>query len=542
MLIRFRKSFFGVFVFSILPSGFLLAQSNSSGAFLSTGLMIVAAIIFIVAVYLVTENLLGIEAHHRGHEGQLSSSGSIFSRLFGSKPPKYVDGHFVKLSKGHNIKLKGEPQRKVTELRVTTYAIQPGDFIGMSPIPKVIVEEGAEVRAGDVLFFDKKRPNIKYVAPVSGEIAAINRGQKRSIAEIVILADKEQKYRELPSIDIDQCSREDLVQFLLDSGGWSLIRQRPYDIVPEPTSIPDNVFISTFDTAPFSPDESLVIKGQEEPFSAGVKLLSKLTSGKVHLGLNANGDQPPPEIFKQVPQAEKHYFAGPHPAGNVGVQIHHIQPIHSNSQVWILGLQEVITLGKLITEGHYQASRVIALGGESLKNPGYVHTIQGAKIADLLKDQEISENDRVISGDVLSGKSKLPEGFLNFYDDQISVIPEGKEYELFGWLLPIKMRPSVSRTFPGFLFKDMKYNVTTNTHGEERAFVMTGQYEQLLPMSIYPQHLMKAILTKDFEKMEGLGIYELSEEDVALCEFACTSKQPLQHILRSGLDVMREQG
>jgi Na+-transporting NADH:ubiquinone oxidoreductase subunit A len=542
VLIRFRKIFPSVFVFSILPSGFLVAQSGGSGATFSTGLMLVVAIVFLTAVYLITENLIGIEAHQVGKEGQLSGSGSVVQKLVKVKPPAYVNGHYTKLTKGHNILLKGVPAQEIADSTVRTFALQPGNFIGMSSIPKVLVNEGDEVLAGQELFFDKKRPEIKYVSPVSGEIAAINRGEKRSIAEVVILADKEQKYRSLPAIDLDSISREDLVSFLLESGGLTMIRQRPYDIVAEPDIVPDNIFISTFDTAPLAPDASVLIKGQEGDFETGVKLLSKLTSGKVHLGLNANGKEAPPAVFVNVPYAEKHWFAGPHPAGNVGIQIHHIHPISSKDQVWILGVQETITLGKLITKRRFDASRIVALAGESLKTPRYVRTVLGAKLDELLADQGIREDDRVISGDVLSGKSKRREGFMHYFDDQVTVIPEGKEYELFGWLLPLTLRPSVSRTFPGFLFKDIHYSVNTNTHGEKRAFVMTGQYEDLLPMNIYLQHLMKAILANDFERMEGLGILELSEEDVALCEFACTSKQPLQHILRSGLETMREQG
>ncbi|MCL4113853.1 UNVERIFIED_CONTAM: hypothetical protein GTU68_043603 [Idotea baltica] len=403
------------------------------------------------------------------------------------------------------------------------------------------LEEGAEVLAGEPLFFDKKRPSIQYVSPVSGEVVGINRGSKRSIVEVVILADKEQKFKEVAAIDIDTISREELVSFLLENGGWTMLRQRPYDIVPEEDVVPDNIFISTFDTAPLAPDYSVIISGQEAHFQAGVKLLSKLTSGKVHVGLDANGDTAPSTAFSTVEFAEKHWFSGPHPSGNVGVQIHHTAPI-GKGLAWICGVQEVITLGKLLTERKFDTSRIVAIGGEGISAPRHVTTKQGAKLSDLLAGEDLGSLQRIISGDVLSGKAKSGDSYLNFYDDQVSVIPEGKEYELFGWLLPSLAKPSVSRTFPGFLFKDMQYDVTTNTHGEERAFVMTGQYEELLPMDIYPQHLMKAILTQDFEKMEGLGIYELSEEDIALCEFACTSKQPLQHILRSGLDIMREQG
>ncbi len=542
VLIRFRKILPIVFVFSILPSGFLMAQAGNSASSFSIGLMLVAAIVFITAVYLVTENLVGIEAHKIGREGKVSDSGSFSRLLPGAKVPDFVDGSFIRLTRGHNILLKGAPSEQLSESAVRTFALQPENFIGMSPIPKIVVEEGDEVLAGQEIFFDKKRPEIKYVSPVSGEIALIKRGEKRSVSEIVILTDKAQKYKSLPPIDLDKISREELITFLLESGGWTMIRQRPFDIVAEYDVVPDNIFISTFDTAPLAPNPALVIKGQEAAFAMGVKLLSKLTNGEVHVGLDANGKVAPPAAFTNVPIARKHWFAGPHPAGNVGIQIHHIQPISSKDQVWVLGTQETITLGKLVTEQRFNVSRIVALGGESLKTPRYIQTIQGANLGDLLADQGVSDADRVISGDVLSGRAKYLSGFLNFYDDQITVIPEGKEYELFGWLLPLKMRPSVSRTFPGFLFGEMQYSVNTNTHGEERAFVMTGQYEKLLPMNIYPQHLMKAILTKDFERMEGLGIRELSEEDVALCEFACTSKQPLQHILRSGLDIMREQG
>ena len=541
MLIRFRKIIISVFVFSILPSGFLLAQSGS-GATFSTGLLLVAAVVILTAIYLVSENLLGIEAHQIGKEVETSGSGSLKSKVAGVKVPPYVKGHFTKLTKGHNILLKGAPSDEVSDVRVTSFAIQPGNFIAMSPIPKVVLNEGDEVLAGQEIFFDKKRPEIKYVSPVSGELVAINRGEKRSIAEVVILADKVQKYKQLPKIDLSSISRDDLVTFLLESGGWTMIRQRPYDIVADPTVIPDNIFISTFDTAPLAPNADIVIKGQEAAFQAGIDILARLTGGQVHLGLNANGNTAPSQAFTEAKNAEKHWFKGPHPAGNVGIQIHHIKPISSKDQVWVLGVQETITLGKLITEQRFDASRIVAIGGESVKSPKHVRTILGAKLADILADQGVEENDRIISGDVLSGQAKKMDSFLNYYDDQISIIPEGKEYELFGWLLPLKLRPSISSTFPGSFIKDLQYSVNTNTHGEGRAFVVTGQYEHLLPMNIYLQHLMKAILTKDFERMEGLGILELSEEDVALCEFACTSKQPLQHILRSGLDLMQEQG
>ncbi len=521
----------------------LLAQGGASSSWVVTGLLAISALLLLVAVFLVSENLIGLQASRLGKDHISTGEGlSTWKKWFVTKAPSFVDGPFHHLKKGHDIKLKGSAEPTITSLPFTTVALQPGNFIGMSPIPKVLPEPGDDVQAGDLIYFDKKRPEIKYAAPWSGEIAAINRGAKRSIAEVVILADRAPRYRVLPEVDLEVISRADLVEFLLNSGGWPHLRQRPYDIVPDPAVVPDRVFVSTFDTAPLAPDYSFVIQGNEDAFASGLKLLWRLTDGGVYLGLNANGKQAPADAFTTASGVEKHWFAGPHPAGNVGVQIHHIKPLSVKETVWVVHVQDVVILGRLITEHRYNAEKLVALTGQSLKEPKYVRAIPGCKIADLLTDQGLSGAERIISGDVLTGLSKYKDSYLNFYDDQITAIPEGNEYALFGWLLPSKMRPSLSRTFPGFLIKEYEYEVDTNTHGEPRAFVVTGQYEDLLPMDIYPQHLMKAIITRDYEGMEGLGIHELSGEDVALCEFACTSKQPLQKILREGHEMMREQG
>ncbi len=527
-------------LFTTSPTISIMAQSSGSENTITVGLFILLALVFISGVMLVSDNLLGLQARRYGIDDLDKDKQGGFLKMFSDKRPDYVDGSFTRLKEGYDIKLKGEARSEIRDAMVSTVALQPPNFIGMSPIPKVVVEEGAEVRAGDPIFFDKKRPEISYVAPVSGEVVGINRGSKRAITEVVILVDVEQRYREIPEIDLASISREDLVKFLLDTGGWPLLRQRPYDIVPAPSSTPANIFVSTFDSAPLAPDQSLILKGQEVAFQKGLDLLARLTEGTVHLGLDGRGAEAP-MAFADF-NATKHYFAGPHPAGNVGVQMHHVAPVNNVDKAWTLGVQEVITLGKLLTERKYDARRVVALTGDGFSDPHYVRTYQGAKIADLIKDQTNQDGLRIISGDVLSGEQKDEEHFLNFTSDQITIISEGHEYELLGWLLPFKARPSVSRSFPNFLFPNEPLSPTTNTHGEERAFVVTGQYESMLPMDVYPQHLMKAILANDFERMEGLGIYELSEEDVALAEFACTSKQPLQHILREGLNFMREQG
>lgn len=534
----------------ILLSTPIWAQAEGNGSnLLVYGLSAIAVIVFFFFVVQIADNLLAIEAKQLGVDSKKNNI-SLFpslGELFAPRLPEFIGestGNVKVLNKGFDILLEGEADSsKGIEFVGSTFAVQPPNFVGISPIPKVEVEVGAEVKAGDPLFFDKRLPEVKYVAPVSGEVIAVNRGAKRAIASVVILADKDQTYRTYDSFDLENGSREDLVAYLLDSGVWPLIKQRPFNVIPDPKETPRDIFISTFDTAPLAPDASLIVEGQQEAFQKGLDVLNKLTDGTVHLSLNAKSDTPPSPIFTEAEGVEKYWFHGKHPAGNVGVQIHHINSIGNHDKVWTLGVQEVLTLGKLFTEGRFDASRTVAVVGSCVKEPKYVKTFLGAKIDDLVKDNVVEDsNVRLISGDVLSGEQKDLEGFLNIHDDQLTVIEEGDYFEMFGWLVPSVPKPSVSRTYPNFLFPDLRFKGDTNTHGEKRAFVVTGQYEAVLPMDIYPQHLMKAILIKDFERMEGLGIRELAEEDIALCEFVCTSKQPLQHILKEGLDLVRAEG
>ncbi len=519
---------------------------DSSNLVLLTLIALSIALIFAVVV-LVSDNLIRIRARQIGVDTE-STNLSVFPRsneIFSPKRPSFVNGDYVThLKKGYDIQLEGAViSESVEDLPVTRFAIQPPNFRGISPIPKLDAEVGAEVKAGDVLFHDKNRPDVKYVAPVSGELVALNRGAKRAINELVILADKEQKYRELPSIDLENASREELVDFVKGSGAWPLILQRPYNIVPNPDIIPRDIFISTFNTAPLSLDLNKAVEGREEDFQIGLNLLAKMTSGKVHIGLNAGGESAPHPAFTEAKNVKKYWFSGPHPAGNVGVQMHYIAPITGgNDVVWTVKVQDVITLGALITKRRFDTSRIVSLVGAELKTPVHVRTYLGANIGDLLKNNIQGDHVRIISGDVLTGMKKEEEGFLNAHDEMVTVVSEGDYYDMFGWLLPSSMRPTVSRSFPNFLFPDLEYRAETNTHGERRAFVVTGQYEKVLPMDIYLQHLSKSILFNDFERMEKLGIYELVEEDIALCEFACTSKQPLQELLREGLETMRAQG
>ncbi|MEM6772683.1 MAG: NADH:ubiquinone reductase (Na(+)-transporting) subunit A, partial [Bacteroidota bacterium] len=302
-----------------------------------------------------------------------------------------------------------------------------------------------------------------------------------------------------------------------------------------PDLVPRDIFISTFDTAPLAGDSAHAIAGREAEFQAGVNVLRRLTDGFVYLGLDGRGVSASP--YASISGVEQTYFRGPHPAGNVGTQIHHTHPVgNGENTVWTLDVNAVLVLGELFQNGRYSTERVVALSGAPLASAGYVRTHLGANLGELLKGEAL-DNVRVISGDVLTGAAVGTEGYLSAFDTQVTAIEEGNEAEIFGWLLPLKARASISPTIP--VLGD--FEATTNTHGERRAFVVNNDYEQVVPMDIYTQQLMKSIMINDFEGMEGLGIYELVEEDVALAEFACVSKQPLQSILREGLDTMREQ-
>ena len=507
---------------------------------LITFLLIVGLVILATAVLSIADNLIQIEAKKSG----LDTSNQNFSlfpslqKMFNPKTPSFAEkDRFHKLTKGHDILMVGGASGAPSTGKVNRFAVQPTNYRGIAPIPKMLVAEGDEVKAGDALFYDKPNPDIKYTSPVSGEVVEIKRGEKRAITEVIILADKDQKYKsfDMPSLDAD---RDQIITAMKESGSWVALNSRPFDVVADSDVVPRDIFISGFDTGPLSPETNVAVEGNIDNLQKGVDVLNSLTDGKVYLSLDGSNNN---EALGSISGAEKHWFKGPHPAGNVGVQIHHIHPIGLKDTVWTVQLQDVINISKLFLAGKYDQRRVVAVAGGGLKNPKYIETKVGANISELIDGDLVDPHCRIISGDVLSGETKTAEQFVNAKDDQITVIPEGDKYEMFGWLLPLSLRPSISKTFPNFLFPNHKFNPDTNTHGEGRAFVMTGQYESMLPMNIYPQHLMKAVVTNDYERMEGLGINELSEEDIALCEFACTSKQPLQSILREGLEMMREQ-
>ncbi|QCK14746.1 Na(+)-translocating NADH-quinone reductase subunit A [Mangrovivirga cuniculi] len=450
----------------------------------------------------------------------------------------------IKLKRGFDINLAGKAEKKLVEnIKATTYAFKPTDFEGIMR-PKLLVKEGDTVKAGTPILYDKKNDAIKFTAPVSGEVVEIVRGKKRKLLEIKILADSEIVYEEFNKFsvsDIESLDAEKIKEQLLKSGVWPNLIQRPYGILANPEENPKAIFISGFDTNPLAPDTDYLLKGQEQYFQAGINILKKLTSGKVHLNLNASGEVS--SLFSQIQNVEINKFSGPHPAGNVGVQIHHIDPINKGDIAWTVKPFGVAQIGKLFLEGKYDTKRVIALAGSEVKNPQYYSIYTGACVDKLLENNLNTDNVRVVSGNVLTGRGIKKTGYVGYFDDLVTVIPEGDEYEFLGWILPSTKKVSFHRAFgllaPFFAGKNKEFVVDTNLHGEPRAFVETGSFEKVTPMDIYPEFLIKAIMAEDFDEMEALGIYEVIEEDLALCEFVDVSKHDIQKILREGINLLQ---
>ncbi len=450
----------------------------------------------------------------------------------------------ITLHKGYDIKLVGEAEFSLVDLPVSeVVAIKPPDFLGL--VPKLMVEAGDEVLAGQPLFFDKNNPAIKFVSSVSGEVAEVVRGAKRRIMEVRIIPDRGTR-RYVPGDRADPLtlSRETIVERLLEAGCWNYIRQRPFSLIANPEDTPKSIFVSCFDTAPLAPDLGYIIDFEQENFQTGLAVLKQLSAGNLHVGIRAKatGKDISSSGFKNIPAEHIHPVQGPHPAGNVGIQIHHLDPIRKGEVVWYVHPQDVIILGRLFGEGRYRADRVIALTGSSVKAPQYFRAITGQTMASILNTRLGADTARIIQGNVLTGIRSTSDDFLSHYTNQITAIPEGDEPEFLGWLAPGIKKLSLSKTFFSWLFPNRNYTLDTNMHGEERAFVMTGQYDKVLPMNIMPVVLLKSILARDIERMEQLGIYEVSEEDFALCEFVCTSKIEVQRIIADGLEMARLEG
>jgi len=451
----------------------------------------------------------------------------------------------IRTKKGFTINLAGKASPQVGDCPLAeTFAIKPADFAGMSR-PKPVLKEGETVKAGDVLFFDKKMPSVKYTAPVSGELVEIKRGAKRKILEFKILADKNIEYREFKTYTVSELAnlvKADVLEPMLESGVWLNLIQRPYGVVANPEDAPKAIFISAFDSSPLAPNYDVTLKGQKKYIQAGIDLLKKVSKCPIHLTVDANAEVS--DLFNNLNGTQSHQIDGIHTAGNVGVQIHHIQAISKDIIYWTINPYGLAQIGKLFLTGKYDASKTIALTGSEVENPQYYKTYTGSCLNKFIQEKVTSKHIRVISGNVLVGESVGTEGYLGFYDQHCTVIPEGDRARFFltdGWLAPIFSRLSIHRAFGLFSFLNPKkeYKLDSSLNGEHRTFVITGLFESVVPMDILPMHLVKSILGEDYEGMEALGIYEVIEEDFALCEFVDVSKHPIQSMLREGLDMMR---
>lgn len=453
-------------------------------------------------------------------------------------------GKTIRVRKGLTINIKGEADKKIYETSSPDlFAIRPEDFPGL--VPKLVLKEGEKVKAGTVVFFDKNNEAIKYVSPVSGTIKEIVRGAKRKILAITIEPDNANEFE---SFDTSGDAKE----VLLSSGLWPLIKQRPLDKVANPNSEPKAIFVTGFDSHPLAPDYEFLLRGKEKELQKGVEVLKTLTKGKVHITVEHSNRSA--GVFAKVGGAELHGITGKHPIGNVGTQIHHIDPVNKGETVWTLNAIDLAKIGQFFNEGKVDFTRTIAVTGSEIKRPAYYTYTSGAKLNKLLEDNIESDNVRVISGNVLTGNNAGLDGYLGFYHNHVTVIPEGDDYKFFitkGWLAmgPLAFNklsdnaiyPTGNPVLKNILFKNKKFDVDTNTNGEERAFVVTGQYEKVFPWDIMPVQLLKATITNDIDGMENLGIYEVAPEDFALCEFVCASKINSQKIIREGLAVIEKE-
>jgi len=440
----------------------------------------------------------------------------------------------IKIKRGLDIKLVGVPEKELKEITSSkSFGIKPTDFPGITP--KVVSKVDTLVKAGTTLFFDKYNPDVVFTSPVSGKVTAINRGERRRILEFVIEPDGKNESETFKKDKPENLSREEIKESLLKSGCWPFIRQRPFNIIPKSEITPRDIFITSFNSAPLTADLNFIVKDNFSAFQTGVNALTKLTDGKVYLGIKAGEVS---NQFTNTANVEKYEFSGPHPAGNVGIQINKIKPVNKGEVIWTLNAADVIIIGRLFETGTYNPMRIIALAGSEIEHPKYYKTLLGTKLSDIaneeLKNKDIKK--RFISGDVLSGEKISENDYIGFYDSNVTVIPEGDKPEFFGWAKPGLNKFSVSKTFFSWLTPNKEHILDANLHGGERPFIVTGELDKVFPMDIFPLQLIKSVLIKDLDLMEELGIYEVAEEDFALCEVINTSKIKIQTIIRDGFD------
>ncbi len=446
----------------------------------------------------------------------------------------------IKITKGLNLPIAGMPSQQIfSKTAVKRVALLGEEYIGMRP--SMAVREGDRVQKGQLLFEDKKNPGVCFTASASGTISAIHRGERRVLQSVVIDVDGEDAvhFSRYELADLAGLPREAVQQQLLESGMWTAFRTRPFSKIPAPGSVPAAIFVTAIDTNPLAADPQPLILAQRDAFDAGLTLLTRLTDGKVHV-CQASGGKLGGHPIGQVTFNQ---FTGPHPAGLPGTHIHFLEPVSLKKQVWHLNYQDVIAVGKLFLEGELYSERIIALGGPQVKEPRLLKTCMGASLDELLIDELLDGENRIISGSVLSGtRASGPHAFLGRFHLQVSVVKEGREKELFGWVMPGKDKYSITRTTLGHFMKRKLFNFSTDTNGGERAMVPIGNYERVMPLDILPTMLLRDLLAGDTDSAQALGCLELDEEDLALCTYVCPGKYEYGPALRSVLTQIEQEG
>ncbi|HUI33241.1 MAG: Na(+)-translocating NADH-quinone reductase subunit A [Dysgonamonadaceae bacterium] len=450
----------------------------------------------------------------------------------------------IKIKKGLDIPLMGEPQERfLGEVKSDLLKICPEDFTGVTP--KLSVKVGDEVKAGEALMYDRNHPSVKVASPVSGIVTAIERGEKRRILNITVERKDENEFVDYGVKNALSMQPEEVKESILNAGLWFFIKQRPYDVVANPDKDPRDIFVTGFSSAPLAPSYDFILKDQEKDLQAGLDALSKLTKGKVYLSVSPKTKSDALRNAKNVVVTE---FEGPHPAGNVGVQINHIAPVNSGEVVWTLNALDVAVIGRLFNTGKVDLTRLVALVGSEVTKKGYYKMLIGTSLNEVLKTIPKPDDSRLryISGDPLTGRKIDENDVLRAYSSQITVIPEGNNtHEFFGWATLSPTKYSAGATYLSSLISKLnpnkRYRIDARLKGGRRAIIMSNEYDQVFPMNIYPEFLLKSIIAFDIDKMIHLGIFEVAPEDFALCEFVDTSKLEIQRIVRTGLDMLRKE-
>ena len=444
-----------------------------------------------------------------------------------------------KIKKGLDLPISGAPEQQIQSGNaVTQVAVLGEEYIGVRPTMHVQV--GDAVKQGQLLFEDKKNPGVKFTAPVSGKIAAVNRGAKRVLQSVVIdvAGDEKETFEKFAADKLSGVAREQVQSQLVDSGLWTALRTRPFSKIPELGSVPNSIFVSAMDTNPLAADPTVIIAARNDDFVNGLNVLSNLTDGKLFVT-----KAPGTTVNTGNAKVDTHEFSGPHPAGLVGTHIHMLDPVGPSKKVWHINYQDVIAIGALFTTGEIDNTRVVALGGPVVKKPRLVQTILGASLEQLVANETTEDSVRVISGSVLNGtRASGPHAFLGRYHVQVSLIKEDKEKKLFGWIMPGSNQHSITRAYLGHLNTKRLFDMTSTTNGSDRSMVPIGNYERIMPLDVLPTLLLRDIISGDTDGAQALGALELDEEDLALCSYVCPGKYNYGPILRDCLTKIEQEG